>query len=221
VRFGRDDNFVWGLAVTAGPSATLRFGRDDSFLVDYEDSRLAAVAGKGLTRPMEEGALIEEARMGNQEAFARLHALHVGYIRGVVRSIMRNDDVEDLCQDTFLLAFTRLDSFQGGSAFRTWLTRIAVNQCMISLRNNKSRIQADDSERFACHDAHLEASAARMDVHTLLERLRPAYRQVLEMAYFDGMSDQEIADALNTSLFSVKGKIYHAKRRIRKATKNK
>lgn len=171
---------------------------------------------------MEECALIAAARMGDQEAFAQLHRLHVGYIRGVVRSIMRNDnEVEDLCQDTFLLAFTRLDSFEGTAQFRTWLTRIAVNQCLLSLRKSGSQTIGMDAEDFACRDAQLDGVGARMDVEKLLRRLRPAQRQVLEMAYLDGMPDQEIAAALDTTLFSVTNKIHKAKLRIRTMAKNK
>jgi RNA polymerase sigma-70 factor (ECF subfamily) len=171
---------------------------------------------------MTECELIVAARLGDQEAFARLHALHVGYVRGVIRSIMHNNDVEDLCQDVFLLAFTRLHSFEATAQFRTWLTRIAVNQCLMSLRRSKSHtMQLEDAETFAARDAQLEGVAARMDVNKLLQRLQPGQRQVLEMAYFDGMPDQEIAVALNTSLFSVKCKIYQAKRRLRKTAKKK
>jgi RNA polymerase sigma-70 factor, ECF subfamily len=173
---------------------------------------------------MEESELIAAARVGDQDAFARLHQLHVGYVRGVIRSLTRSNDVDDLCQDTFLLAFTRLDSFEGMARFRTWLTRIAVNRCLVYLRRNGCnsqvvQIDAAGPDLSATHDAQLGAVAARMDLAKLLEQLRPAQRQVLEMAYLEGMPDQEIAEALNTTLFAVKSKIYQAKRRIRKAAK--
>jgi RNA polymerase sigma-70 factor (ECF subfamily) len=173
---------------------------------------------------MKECKLIAAARLGDQDAFTRLHQLHVGYVRGVIRSITRCDEVDDLCQDTFLLAFTRLDSFEGTAQFRTWLTRIAVNRCLVYLRRRgcKSQvvqIDAAGSDMFATHDAQLGAVGARMDLAKLLEQLRPAQRRVLEMAYLEDMPDQDIAEALNTTLFAVKSKIYQAKRRIRKATK--
>jgi RNA polymerase sigma-70 factor, ECF subfamily len=170
---------------------------------------------------MTECELIAAARLGNDDAFARLHQLHAGYVRGVARSIMHSNDVEDICQDTFLLAFTRLHSFEGTAQFRTWLTRIAVNQCLISLRKGTSqRVELEDADNFARKDPQLEGVAARIDVNKLLRRLRPGQRLVLEMAYLDGMPDQEIADALNTTLASVKSKIYQAKRRIRKVARN-
>ena len=170
---------------------------------------------------MEEKALIDAARLGDQDAFTRLHRLHVGYVRGVIHSITRSQEIDDLCQETFLLAFTRLDSFEGTAQFRTWLTRIAVNRCLVYLRRNgcKSQVVQIDGTRpemFATHDAQLGAVGARMDLNKLLEQLRPAQRRVLEMAYLEDMPDQEIAEALNTTLFAVKSKIYQAKRRIRK-----
>jgi RNA polymerase sigma-70 factor (ECF subfamily) len=173
---------------------------------------------------MEEHELITAARIGDQDAFARLHQLHVGYVRGVIRSITRSNDVDDLCQDTFLLAFTRLDSFEGTARFRTWLTRIAVNRCLVHLRRNGCnsqvvQIDAAGPDMFATHDAQLGAVGARMDLNKLLQRLRPGQRRVLEMAYLEDMPDQEIAEALNITLCAVKSKIYQAKRRLRKATK--
>ena len=44
------------------------------------------------------------------------------------------DDLDDMCQDTFLLAFTRLHSFEGTCQFRTWIARIATTQCLQTLR---------------------------------------------------------------------------------------
>jgi RNA polymerase sigma-70 factor (ECF subfamily) len=170
---------------------------------------------------MTESELIAAARLGDQQAFAQLHRLYVGYVKRVARSMVRSDDVEDLCQDTFLLAFTRLQSFEGSSQFRTWLTRICINQCLASLR--KARMGHGDGgepELLPCNDAQLEGVAERMDLDKLLRRVRPSDRQVLEMAYLDGMPDQEIAAALNTTLASVTSRIHKAKRHIRGLTQN-
>jgi RNA polymerase sigma-70 factor, ECF subfamily len=173
---------------------------------------------------MEEKELIAAARLGNQDAFSKLYQLHAGYVRGVIRSITHSHDTDDLCQDTFMLAFTRLTSFEGTAQFRTWLTRIAVNQCFVSLRRSdcKARMVTIDGAEpgsFAVNDAQLGAVASRMDLDKLLQRLLPGQRRVLEMAYLEDMPDQEIAEALNTTLFAVKSKIYQAKHRLRKTSK--
>ena len=75
---------------------------------------------------MDETELIAAARRGDEDAFAELYHQHVGYVKAVGRAILRKNDLDDMCQETFLLAFTRLHSFEGNSQFRTWITRIAT-----------------------------------------------------------------------------------------------
>src|ERR1700749_4882238 len=103
---------------------------------------------------MDENELVAAARKGDQDAFAELHRQHIGYVRAIGRSILRNRDLEDMCQETFLLAFVRLDSFAGNSQFRTWITRIAINRCLMILRKRRQagnaeshlvQIEADDT----------------------------------------------------------------------------
>jgi DNA-directed RNA polymerase specialized sigma24 family protein len=64
---------------------------------------------------MNETQLIAAARLGDEDAFAELYRQHAGYVRAIGRSILRKNDVDDMCQDTFLLAFTRLDRFASRS----------------------------------------------------------------------------------------------------------
>jgi RNA polymerase sigma-70 factor (ECF subfamily) len=173
---------------------------------------------------MDEAGLIAAARMGDQDAFTRLYQLHVAYVKAVGRALLHRTDLEDFCQDTFLRAFTRLDSFAGNAQFRTWLTRIAVNQCHRTL---KKELQASNGEAhlvqldedFACDDSTLEAVGARLDLDKLLAVLTPGQRRVLEMAYLEDMPDQEIAAELDMTLISVKCKIYQAKQKVRKEDK--
>ena len=86
---------------------------------------------------MNETELIAAARLGDEEAFTELYQLHLGYVKAVGRAILRRNDLDDMCQDTFLLAFTRLHSFEGNSQFRTWITRIATNRCLAILRKGR------------------------------------------------------------------------------------
>ncbi len=94
---------------------------------------------------MNETELIAAARLGDEDAFTEIYQEHLGYVKAVGRAILRKNDLDDMCQDTFLLAFTRLDSFEGNSQFRTWLTRIAVNQCLMSLRRERQASNGDSN----------------------------------------------------------------------------
>jgi RNA polymerase sigma-70 factor, ECF subfamily len=181
---------------------------------------------------MDEATLIAAARLGDEDAFSALYHQHAAYVRAIGRSVLHKTDLDDMCQDTFLLAFTRLHSFEGTCQFRTWITRIAMNQCLLILRrarqtkNGESNlIQLDDELAeedilhrciFTSEDKELEGVPVRLDLHRMLDVLTPAQRRILTMAYLEDIPDLEIAKRLGTSLSAVKGAIHLAKRRLQK-----
>jgi RNA polymerase sigma-70 factor, ECF subfamily len=170
---------------------------------------------------VDESRLIAAARQGDQGAFAELHRLHHTYVRGICRNILRDDSVDDLCQDTFLVAFTRLDGFAGKAKFRTWITRIAVNQCLMTLRKRRHYVPVpldeDTIDRyiFVAKDAVLEGAPARMDLEKMMSVLTDPTREMLIMAYLDGNTEQEIAERFGLNADMVRKRIYWAKRRMR------
>lgn len=179
---------------------------------------------------MDESALIVAACLGDEDAFAELYREHVGYVRAIGRSILHKSDVDDMCQDTFLLAFTRLHSFEGNCRLRTWISRIAINRCLATLRRarqtsngesylvpiNSGLTASPGSDRwiFASTDKSLEGLAVRLDLNRLLDALNPTERQVIEMAYLEDMPSQEIAELLGITLSLVKHKLRDAKKRL-------
>jgi RNA polymerase sigma-70 factor, ECF subfamily len=173
---------------------------------------------------MDETELIAAARLGDEDAFAELYRQHIRYVRAIGRSILRNRDLEDMCQETFLLAFMRLDSFEGNARFRSWITRIAINRCLVILRktrqasNGESHLVQMDADRYVyvSRDSQLEGVGARLDLERLLGKLNPAQRQILEMAYLEDIPDLQIAEALGTTVVAVKCTLYRVKRILRK-----
>lgn len=189
---------------------------------------------------MTEWETIEAARRGDQDAFRTLYVRHLPHVRAAARTILRTDDLDDLCQETFLLAFTRLNRFQGASNFRTWITRIAINRCLTVLRrsrqssNGDARLlsieqtaglasrQADGEDGpqerlFSAEDRVLQSAPDRIDLERLLRRLKPRQRKILEMAYLDETPDREIAESLGITLPALKSRIYQARSILRKA----
>lgn len=177
----------------------------------------------------EEAELVAAAQAGDEDAFAALYQAHVRYVRAVGRSILRTDDLDDLCQDTFLLAFTRLGSFAGTAGFRTWITRIAINQCLLALRrgrNGARQVQMDfeameDDVAFRTRDVLLEDVPARLDLERLLGMLRGRERQILEMACLEDRPDHEIAEILGVDRSTVKRTLTRTKERLRSFGKNR
>jgi RNA polymerase sigma-70 factor (ECF subfamily) len=178
---------------------------------------------------MDETELIAAARLGNEDAFAELYRQHIRYVRAIGRSILHNRDLDDMCQETFMLAFKRLDSFEGNARFRTWITRIAINRCLAILRkgrqasNGESHLVQLDEETvadryvYASRDSQLDGVGARLDLERLLGMLKPLQRQILEMAYVEDMPDLQIAEALDTTVVAVKCTLYRVRRLLRDA----
>src|SRR5512139_2315313 len=87
----------------------------------------------------EEQALVDRARHGDAAAFTDLVEKYERKIYRLAKHITQHDeDAEDVLQESFLKAYSNLDSFQGQSKFYTWLVRIAVNEALMKLRKRKS-----------------------------------------------------------------------------------
>jgi RNA polymerase sigma-70 factor, ECF subfamily len=179
---------------------------------------------------MDETELIAAARLGDEDAFAELYRQHIGYVRAIGRSILRTRDLDDMCQETFLLAFRRLDGFEGTARFRSWITRIAINRCLTILRKRRQASNGEshlvqmgdellDRWVYASKDAELEGIGTRLDLERLLGTLKPRQRRILEMAYVDDMPDLQIAKTLGTTVVAVKCTLYRVKQLLREAHK--
>jgi RNA polymerase sigma-70 factor (ECF subfamily) len=176
----------------------------------------------------DEAELVAAALAGDEDAFTALYQAHAGYVQAIGRSILRNDELEDMCQETFLSAFRRLDSFESNARFRTWITRIAINQCRLVLRRRRQGSNGDcqlvqmdfqgaeDDVLFRTRDVELENVPARLDVQRILRRLPSGQRRLLEMAYLEDLPGQEIADLLGISVRELKGQLYRVRQRVLK-----
>jgi RNA polymerase sigma-70 factor, ECF subfamily len=84
--------------------------------------------------------LVAAAKQGDEVAFAELHRRHIDDVKAVAQKILGKlfDHVDDVCQEIFLKAFTRIASFKGEAEFGTWLTSIAKREC-VRIKNDSLR----------------------------------------------------------------------------------
>jgi len=178
-----------------------------------------------------ESALVERARQGDSAAFSELVSRYERKIYRMARNITQNDeDAEDILQDSFLKAFTHLDSFQGQSKFYTWLVRIAVNESLMRLRKRKSdrtvsldeNIETDEEpivREIAVWDDNPELRYSQTELRTILDQaiagLKPIFRTVFILRDVEELSTEEAADALGLSVAAVKSRLLRARLQLR------
>ena len=173
----------------------------------------------------EDSALVRNVLAGRTECFTVLTIRHVCALRSRIGSIVATaNDVDDLLQDVLLKVWLRLSTFRSESAFRTWITRVAINEALQSWRRDRRRpnFQAlGDSDTFvSTNESPLQAliraettQIVRKAVHELPEK----YQQVLNLREFEELSLEEIAEFLHSSIPAVKTRLFRARRMLQTA----
>ena len=179
----------------------------------------------------EEQALVDRARAGDATAFTELVNKYERKIYRLAKHITQNDeDAEDVLQESFMKAYSNLDSFQGQSKFYTWLVRIAVNEALMKLRKRKSdkTVSLDEpheteedtvTREIAVWEDDPEQKYSREELRDILakavESLKPGFRTVFVLRDIEELSTEETAEALGISVPAVKSRLLRARLQLR------
>jgi RNA polymerase sigma-70 factor, ECF subfamily len=182
-------------------------------------------------KEMTEDLLISAAKSGDGAAFVELSKRHSNKILRHAYRIVKNwQDAEDVLQESLIRAFLHLKEFEERCSFSSWLTRIAINFALMSLRKKRGRIEIsmevinDDhgiQYRWEPKDPaeSPESRCSRWEREELLEgairRLPPKLRQVVQMKLIDGRSGEEVSQTLGISLPAAKSRLARAKTALR------
>ncbi|OYX44083.1 MAG: hypothetical protein B7Z02_06775 [Rhodobacterales bacterium 32-67-9] len=175
--------------------------------------------------------LVAAAMSGSEAAVRELIRRLNPRLFRVARGIVPSDaEAEEVVQDTYLAAFTRLAQFKGASSFSTWITRIAINT---ALTRNRRAHPAEDYDTVTEPDtSHIlafpgqrpelpEAALARTQIRTLLEHAVANLPADLRLPFLlhqaEGMSVLDIARDLSLNPITVKTRLFRARRRLRQA----
>ncbi|MEX0775568.1 MAG: sigma-70 family RNA polymerase sigma factor [Phycisphaeraceae bacterium] len=168
--------------------------------------------------------LVQRARAGDRQAFHLLVERHAAGLYSVAALMTsRAMDAQDIVQETLLGAFQGLDRFRGEASVKTWLVRILAKQVARHRRHESYRRMAslddaaamDGNPRLAV-PAATGASDARLDLADLLGRLPEDQRDVLVLRELEGLSYEEIAQALDIPRGTVESRLFRARQAIRK-----
>lgn len=180
-------------------------------------------------------ALVEQARGGDHEAFARLVERHRGPVYNLaLRIVGQPEAAEEVLQETFLTVYRKLDGFRGEARFSTWLYRIAMNAALMHRRASR-RHQAESLEAYlprfdetghmaradwdyglaARADELLERGELAARAMEALGRLPEIYRAVVVLRDLEGLSTAETAEVLGISAEVVRQRLHRARLMLR------
>ena len=176
--------------------------------------------------------LVARAREGDRPAFALLVERHsVSVYNLTLRIVGNREDAEEAAQDVFVRAYRSLDRFRGDSRFSTWIYRIAVNVSLSSARRSRRDIsttslsEPEDSEDglpmqlpdpSANPAERFEQAEFRNHVREMVAAMPPIYSAVISMYHMQSLSYDEIAEALELPIGTVKARLFRARAALRK-----
>jgi len=162
-----------------------------------------------------------QAALKGKEAFARLVSKYQQRIYSIAFQILRSHpDAQDITQETFIKAYESLKKYDPRYAFLTWLTRIAVNQSLNTLKKRKRLpLPLETIAEHAAADTPEETSFPRIPKEKILatvDTLRSRHRVAFILFHIEKRPYQQIASIMDVPLSSVKNYLFRARRKLRK-----
>ncbi|MBK7861596.1 MAG: sigma-70 family RNA polymerase sigma factor [Archangiaceae bacterium] len=170
-------------------------------------------------------ALLARCRAGDATSWKQLYDSNFTFVERICRRLGTPDaELDDVVQDTFLIAFKKLDDFDQGRV-STWLYRIAAN--LVSSRHRRRRIRGallglfTEPPPVPAVDRAYDAREAQAQVAAVLERMAPKKREVFALFELDGMSGDEIAERIGCKVETVWSRLHYARQEFERIARKR
>jgi len=194
--------------------------RYDSALMDTEH-----LGSPNEVRSAEDSALVEWAQAGNAPAFEELVRRYRNEVFALSYHFVRQRDTAwDLSQEVFIKAYRSLRWFRGDAGFKTWLMRIAANQCKDHLKKRRlktasldERLRTEAPSSIERPDAALEARELGEAIERAVAALLPKHQVAFVLREYEGLSYDEMARVMQCSPGTVMSRLHHARKKLQHA----
>jgi RNA polymerase sigma factor (sigma-70 family) len=180
------------------------------------------------TKAVYDYKLVQQAiTKGDQKAYAELLSRYRESVYYMMLKMVNNkDDADDLTIEAFGRAFKKLDQYTPNYAFSTWLFKIASNNAIDFLRKKKlnNTISMDNRNENSDYDAGNLVRSNTLDpeefyikkqkvemVRAVIDKLKPKYKELVELFYFQELSHEEISARLNLPIGTIKAQLFRAR----------
>ncbi len=175
-------------------------------------------------------------KKNDQKAYHKLMKYYEGSIYYMMLKMTNNpDDAQDLTIEAFEKAFRNMNSYEPDFAFSTWLFKIATNNCIDFIRKEKKNLNSvdlyDGNEELVEYvnnisndDLNPEETLIRdqkvSKMRQIVSKLKPHYRNLIELHYFKELGYGEISEILHLPIGTVKAQLFRARENLSKSMKN-
>jgi RNA polymerase sigma factor (sigma-70 family) len=180
-------------------------------------------------------ALVAASKRGDHPSFVELWTRHSNRAFKMVYRITGNrDDAEDAIQEAWMKAYMHLSTFDGRAKFSTWLTRIAINSALMTLRRKRAHPETsmdwsadgeiwqqwEMADKRANTEEHYVRKETERHLKRAIHRLRPALRTIIEIQQAHDSSVKEISEVAGISVAAAKSRLLRARTVLRRSLRS-
>lgn len=168
--------------------------------------------------------IIELSRTGNSRAQYQLYQLYAKAMFNISYRMMNNrEEAEDMLQESFTEAFTKLDTFRYESSFGSWIKRIVINKCINELKRRKTELVLTENipdKNPETEEEDFETINLKVkDVMRAMEMLPEGYRVIFSLYLLEGYDHTEIAQIMGITESTSKSQFSRAKQKLKEILK--
>jgi len=174
---------------------------------------------------LSDDALIERIADGDQKAWVEITRRHLGALVGYAWHMLRDRaEAEDVAQETMVRLMRKAETWEpGGAKVKTWLFRVAINQCIDRQRARRTTsldVLAEQSDPDTGGTTVARDHALRRTVGSAVDGLPPRQKQALTLVHYQGFSQQEAAKVLDVSVEAIESLLARARRSLKTQLKD-
>ncbi len=165
------------------------------------------------------GELLRQCRQHKRSAQHQLFQIFYNYAMSIARRYVGSvETAEEVVNDAFFKAFTKIDLYEESLSFRFWLRRIVINTAIDRLRSalhGQDKNEPMTEHHYLVEESSVVEDLTREQILASLDRLPPTYRTVFNLFVVDGFSHEEIAQMLGVSIGTSKSNLSRARQHLR------
>lgn len=168
-----------------------------------------------------ERELLLECQRSDRNAQRKVYEKMAGRLYSVCKRYLKNDeDIEEVLADTFYKIFTKISQLQNPETFEAWAKKIAVNECLQKLRNDKTLFISLEENMIEPSEGSSEHISFEKDILNLLNFLPEGCRAIFNLFAIEGYPHKEIASMLSISEGTSKSQLNFARKKLQELLVN-